>query len=69
MENSSCLAICIAAWNDLAFFILLNSFLHHIDDDNTDAILTRLHDILDPDALFGADFDYVIGGAPEQIKH
>ncbi|MEC7565128.1 MAG: class I SAM-dependent methyltransferase [Planctomycetota bacterium] len=29
-------------------FILLNSFLHHIDDDNTDAILTRLHDILDP---------------------
>ncbi len=30
-------------------FILLNSFLHHIDDENTDRILSRLHNILTAD--------------------
>ena len=30
-------------------FILLNSFLHHIDDDNSDKILSRLQHILSDD--------------------
>ncbi|MBK97152.1 MAG: hypothetical protein CMJ79_15775 [Planctomycetaceae bacterium] len=32
--------------NERADFVLLNSFLHHIDDENSSAILSRLHDVL-----------------------
>ena len=34
--------------NEQYDFVLLNSFLHHIDDANTNAILDSLHNILDP---------------------
>ncbi len=34
---------------ELADFILMNSFLHHIDDENTDRILSRLQNVLSDD--------------------
>ena len=35
--------------SERADFVLLNSFLHHIDDENTNQILDRLHDVLSED--------------------